>query len=56
MLNDVLEVLGFLLVVAFCLVVWWPSALLVGGVLLIVTATVRSTAKPAKPADSEGTP
>lgn len=40
-MNELLEVVGAALVVAFCAIMWWPSALLVAGVLLIVAAAVR---------------
>lgn len=49
--TTVLEVLGVLLIVAFCLVLWWPSALLVGGVALLIVSwslTPRSPKPPSR--------
>jgi cytochrome c biogenesis protein CcdA len=51
--NDLLELLGALLVVAFFAVVWWPAALLVAGVLLILAAWIRERTAPAEPAPTE---
>lgn len=42
MLYDFLEFAGFVLIVAFCAVVWWPSALLVAGAALVVVANLKS--------------
>lgn len=42
MLENLLEIIGFALIVAFCIVVWWPSALLVGGIGLIAASVVGS--------------
>lgn len=36
MLSTLLQLAGFALVVAFFAVIFWPSALLVSGVLLVV--------------------
>ena len=41
MLNTLLEVAGFGLIIGFCVVVWWPAALLLGGLGLLVAAGVR---------------
>lgn len=41
MVNDLLELLGFALLVAFGLVVWWPLALLVAGAGLLLWANLR---------------
>lgn len=41
MVNDVLELVGFLLVLAFCVIVWWPAAVLVAGLGLIAAALAR---------------
>lgn len=38
MLTTILDLLGAVLLVAFALVVWWPSALLVGAVLLLLAS------------------
>lgn len=53
MLNTVLEVAGFLLVVLFCVVVWWPSALLVGGVGLLLKVNWEPFDVPRRPAKTE---
>jgi hypothetical protein len=51
MVNAALELVGFLLVLAFCLVVWWPAALLVGGLGLIATAIANERAEARRPVD-----
>jgi hypothetical protein len=47
-LTTILEVLAVALIIAFCVVVWWPSALLVGGIALLVMswAISGSSVKP----------
>lgn len=48
-----LEAVGLVLVVAFFALVWWPSALLVAGVLLIVVALLgERQPKPEEGAES----
>lgn len=49
MLNELLEVVGFLLVIAFCIIVWWPAALLVAGLGLIAAAIANE--RGARPVD-----
>jgi hypothetical protein len=41
---NLLEALGLALVVAFFALLWWPSALLVAGVLLILVAVLGERA------------
>lgn len=41
-MNELLEVAGFLCLVAFAYFVWPPAALLVAGVVLIVVANQRA--------------
>lgn len=58
MSSDLRELLGFTLLVAFAVVVWWPAALLVAGVGLILSAVAdeRAPKPPAgepDPADRE---
>lgn len=43
-MNNVLEALGFLLLIGFSYFVWPPAVLLVAGVLLVVTAAARERA------------
>ncbi|GAA3550751.1 hypothetical protein GCM10022419_033780 [Nonomuraea rosea] len=45
MLDNLLEGLGFCLLIAFAWFVWPPAALLVAGVGLLVVANVRSGRK-----------
>ena len=55
--HDKLELLGFVLIVAFFALWWWPSALLVAGIGLVVAATLAErAAKSAKPEDQEAAP
>lgn len=45
MVNELLEAVGFICLVAFAYFVWPPAALLVAGVVLIVVANLRAAAK-----------
>lgn len=38
MLPTLLEASGFAFVLVFCVLVWWPSAFLVGGLGLILAS------------------
>lgn len=42
MLNDLIELLGFAMVITFAWFVWPPLTLLVAGLLLILLANVRA--------------
>lgn len=44
--TSALEILAVLLVLAFCAVVWWPSALLVGGIALFLLSWSLTPTKP----------
>ena len=48
-----LETLGLALIVAFFGLLWWPAALLVAGVLLVLAAQVGERREAAAPATPE---
>lgn len=50
--NDILEILGALLIVAFFAILWWPSALAVAGVMLLVAAFAGDHGDPDEAGDS----
>lgn len=57
MSTDLRELLGFALLVTFAAVVWWPSALLVAGCLLILSAVAdERTPKAPSPASDTTDP
>ncbi len=46
MVNTLLELVGAAFIIVFCLVVWWPSALLIAGLLCLAGAGVRDGSSP----------
>lgn len=48
MVNSLVEMLGFALILLFLYLMWWPSAILGAGILLVLWANVRSV-KRSKP-------
>ena len=40
-MNTILELLGFAAIVVGVAVVFWPAALITGGILLVLAANVR---------------
>jgi CHASE2 domain-containing sensor protein len=53
-LNNALEAIGFLCLVAFAYLVWPPLVLAVGGVLLGVVAITREQRSSTTAADQQG--
>lgn len=45
-LTTALEILAVLLALAFCVVVWWPSALLVSAAVLVFVSWQLTPSKP----------
>lgn len=50
-LDNLLEFLGLLCLIAFAYFVWPPAALLVAGLILVVTSNLRTARR--KPADTD---